>query len=230
MNEWVIAIGAAFLLAGFTKMNDWIDTHLPWLPWVFVYVGILIIITGIFWDTMFPENLPPSCYFWLVIIVGVIGIGIIIGIQRRKKPREKRESTTNAETIQVLSAEAKELVVDARNIEIEVTFLILNKSSQNISPVDFMGSAKLDASTVSKDLKLVNFISSYHFKQYDTKILVRFTIQPKILSELWNKKRQNQKAHWSFNLDWNLQFPSGLQLPWKPTDIRFEQIPRIGNV
>ena len=202
MNKWLIGISILIVLAGFSGMNEWIQSHAPYLWLVLVVAGAGTILVGCFW-------------------------GKLLSLGKMKRGKSEPLET---EVTSFLSIEVKQLVVDAKQQKVVVTFLVSNKSLYNILPTEFMGSAKLDASTVSDDLRLTTLISSYCFKQYDTKVVARFAIRPEILSELKNKELQHQKAYWAFDLVWNLTFPSGLQPPWKPTDIRFEQIPRIGNV
>lgn len=51
MNWAVMACSIPFLLAGLSQMNEWVRTHLPWLPPILSLGGIEGILVGVYWNS-----------------------------------------------------------------------------------------------------------------------------------------------------------------------------------
>lgn len=146
------------------------------------------------------------------------------------KIAKKKSPGRYQDYLSVVDRKARKLTIDRKQTEVTVTFAIFNELDWDISIQGFMGSARLDASIVSRDLKLTQLLSTYQFaKGKITPIQVRFNIKPDVLTSLEDKESQKQRAYWSFDLQWRLRLPLGGEFDWKPSDILFEEIPRIAN-
>jgi hypothetical protein len=127
-----------------------------------------------------------------------------------------------------LSIRVTELVINAAQEKVNAKFQLSNKLLWDVSLLEFKGSAWLDSSVVSEDLKLSKLISNYQFgKCQDGEIGISFPIKPETLNQLKDKRAQKDKAYWKFDTKWNLQFHAGEKQIWEANTIPFEEIPRI---
>jgi hypothetical protein len=127
-----------------------------------------------------------------------------------------------------LSIRAAELTTDTEKEKVNVTFELSNSLTWDLSVVELRGSARLGAQIISQDLRLSEPVSSYRLRRLrPSKIKVNFPVEAGILDQLNDKRGQEDKAYWQFELEWKLKFSSGEEVVWKPEEIQFEEVPSI---
>lgn len=127
-----------------------------------------------------------------------------------------------------LSIRAAELTTDTEMEKVNVIFELSNDLLWDLSVVELRGSARLDTQRISQDLRLSEPVSSYRFRKLrPSKIKVNFPVEAGILNQLNDKREQEHKAYWEFELEWKLKFSSGEEVIWNPKETQFEEVPRI---
>jgi len=121
-----------------------------------------------------------------------------------------------------------ELTADTEMEKVIVILELSNDLLWDLSVVELRGSARLDAQTISQDLRLSEPASNYQLRRLrPSKIKVNFPIEAGIIDQLNDKREQENKAYWEFELEWKLKFPSGEEVVWRPKETQFEAVPSI---
>lgn len=127
-----------------------------------------------------------------------------------------------------LSIRVTDLTADTEMEKVSVIFELSNNLLWDLSVVELRGSARLGAQIISQDLTPSEPVSSCQLRRLrPSKIKVNFPVEAGILEQLDDRREQENKAHWKFELEWKLKFSSGEEVVWKPKEIQFEELPSI---
>jgi len=186
------------------------------LPSAFLLVGVALILSAVPW-----KKLP-----WRDIYATIQHQKLSFEISGFSLLKTQKQNYPNW-----LSITATELTTDIERGNVNATFELSNDLLWDLSLVELQGSARLDAQTVSQDFGLSQPVSSYRFRRLrPSKIKVNFPVESGIFGQLNDKREQQNKAYWEFELQWKLKFSSGEEVTWQPKEIHFEEVPRIERV
>jgi len=200
-------------------------------------VGILLVALA--------SRIGSSSVLWSILLFLAIGLilsavpwkklpwdDILANIQRQKLSFEPSGSylmkSQKQNCSNHLSIRVTELTADTEMEKLNALFELSNDLLWDLSVVELRGSARLDARIISQDLRLSEPVSSYQLRNLrHSKIMVNFPVEAGILDQLNDKREQENKAYWEFELEWKLKFSSGEEVIWKPGVTQFEEVPSI---
>ena len=113
MNMQLIYISILFIVAGCTEMSKWVRTHLPWLPLLSLFGGILCLLAGLLWSRL------SSAYFIVPAICIFLVFLVLLWRIIRKAPRAK-PLLSNRKTLITSIAEFGDAAIDVITIQEEL--------------------------------------------------------------------------------------------------------------
>jgi len=183
----------------------------PWSILLFLAIGLML--SAVPW-----KKLP-----WDDIVANVQQQKISFETSGSSLMRAQKQDYANR-----LSIRVTELTADTEMEKVIVILELSNDLLWDLSVVELRGSARLDAQTISQDLRLSEPASSYQLRRLGpSKIKVNFPIEAGIIDQLNDKREQENKAYWEFELAWKLKFSSGEEVVWRPQETQFEAVPSI---
>jgi len=181
----------------------------PWSILLFLAIGLML--SAVPW-----KKLP-----WDDIVANVQQQKISFETSGSSLMRAQKQDYANR-----LSIRVTELTADTEMEKVIVILELSNDLLWDLSVVELRGSARLDAQTISQDLRLSEPASSYQLRRLGpSKIKVNFPIEAGIIDQLNDKREQENKAYWEFELAWKLS--SGEEVVWRPQETQFEAVPSI---